>query len=196
MKNDQLVENFSAQLETGKAFIYGITPTSNANQMQLEIAQRVQSKIDGGVNFNAVSLGWTDSTIIRHWQGVAVTQLEKMGGDSIIGKTCETAYASLFDGEVIPVSIKTEQYTKTTEPVLYKQNVVDPTHSGRTGASALENPTTKMVLTHKGDKIYRKTSLVQGVYNAAEHSTKLVYDTANVAVGETATAMEKAPAIA
>lgn len=197
MNNSELSEKYAEQLKTGKSFIYGIKDTVNPNQKQLEIAQQVETGVEQGtIDFNAVSLGWKNTTINRHWQGISTENLAKMGGNTVIGKSVSEAYAALFGGEIIPVSIKVDQYTKVTEPLLFKSNVIDPIHAGREGAKPMLNPQTGATIKHNGEEIYRRTSLAQGEYNPAVHGIKLSYDTVTAPVGSGVSVTNEVPAIA
>jgi hypothetical protein len=198
MNNAELSLKYAEQLKSGKAFIYGVKPTSNPNQMQLEIAQQISSGLEtsGPIDFNAISLGWKSTSIARHWQGISVDNLQKMGGNLVIGKPLDEAYAALFNGDIVPVSIKTEYYTKTTDPLAYKTNVIDPVHAGREGAKPVVNPQTSMEMTHNGEKVYRKTSLLQGEFTPQTHNLRLQYDTVEVGTGAAVEKAIEAPAIA
>jgi len=198
MTNSELSMQFAAQLKTGKPFIYSVRDTANPNQKQLEIAQQVPTGTENTeVDFISLSLGWQSTTINRHWHGISTENLAKISSDGpVVGKLVEDAFAALLSSEVVPCSIEVEHYTKETDPLAFKTNVIDALQAGRNPAKPVENPRTKMVMKHNGNEVYRKTKLAVGNFDPAKHLKKLTYDTVEAAVGTGVSQAQTAPAVA
>jgi hypothetical protein len=157
LRTDELKARFEQQLAAKRSFIVGVTPTSNPDFMQLEIAQSCSVRPTDG-SFVNVLLNWSDGQILRTWQNVEKTVLERMAPR--VGEFLDGAFARV--GLTGPFNLQLEEYTQESNSVAFYQNVVLPTQKDRTGAKPKINPTTQQVVTANGLPVYRQVSLVNG----------------------------------
>lgn len=157
LRTEELKARFEQQLATKRSFIVGVSPTSNPDFVQLEIAQSCSVRPTDG-SFLNVLLNWSDGQILRTWQNVEKTVLERMNPQ--VGEFLDSAFARV--GLTGSFNLQLEEYTQESNPVAFYQNVVLPTQKGRTGAKPKINPTTEQVVTTSGLPVYRQVSLVNG----------------------------------
>jgi len=149
--NQEIRDAFKDVVATGKAFVYGLFETANADYIQLGIAQEVTTPGSATAE-QQLFLGWGENkSIVRCLQNVKKEVLENI--------------KKYFNSDLNPGSILdkaniqiTEAFTPNSWPdadgtIVYQKAKVYPESSQHAG---------KFMVDSEGRRVYRNTSLVLG----------------------------------
>lgn len=162
LTDQELRAQFKTQLDSGRAFVYGVKAVKNGYH-QLEVAQQVNTSLDE-INMNTIFLGWSSGRILRTWRNVAPEQYAKLiaGCPSPVGMFMRDV-AKTGLGVDVEMSIKLVEFTSETDMARYVENVQSRPDESRPNPK--RRPTTNETITHNGLPVYSATELVAGEFS-------------------------------